>query len=67
MAHHGFDEGGQRFALQRLQEGLVEVLRGVAMTRVEAVVAKCLVRKSLDLGWGGRPSNTLNIKAAIIG
>lgn len=52
MAHHGFDEGGQRFALQSLQESLVEVLRGVAMTRVEAVVAKCLVRKRLDLGWG---------------
>lgn len=52
MAHHGFYEGGQSLPLQGLQEGLVEVLRGVAMTRVEAVVAKRLLGERLELGLG---------------
>lgn len=50
VAHHGFYEGGQSLTLQGLQKGLVEILSGVAMTRVEAVVAKCLIEKRQDLG-----------------
>lgn len=44
MAHHGLYEGGQSLTLQGLQKGLVEVLCGVAMARVETVMTECLVR-----------------------
>lgn len=45
VAHHGLYQGGQSLTLQGLQKGLVEVLCGVAMARVEAVMAKCLARE----------------------
>lgn len=42
VAHHSFYQGGQSFPLQRLQKGLVKVFCGVTMTRVKAVMTKCL-------------------------
>lgn len=44
VAHHCLYQGGQSLTLQRLQKCLVEVLCGVAMARVEAVMAKSLMR-----------------------
>ena len=45
MAHHGVDQGGQGLSLQRLQEGLVQVLCGMAMARIKAVMSKGLKKK----------------------
>ena len=42
VAHHGVNQGGQGLSLQRLQEGLVQVLCGVAMARIKAVMSKGL-------------------------
>ncbi len=49
MAHHGLYQGGQSLTLQSLQKGLMEVFCGVAMARVEAVMAKGLVREQKEI------------------
>lgn len=42
VLHHGLNQRRQSFTLQRLQEGLVQVFRGVTMAWVHALMTKCL-------------------------
>lgn len=51
VAHHRLNQRGQSVTLQGLQEGLVEVLCGVSVARVETVVAKRLRTEKTLKTW----------------